>query len=70
MQTLANSKWEFKCNLLCVLNLYIAIGTRHLPNLKFAQYITGIRTELMKGRELMEFIAVEVFIYWFIYFWL
>ena len=33
-QMLTNSSWEFKCNLLCLLNLYIHIGTRYIPNMK------------------------------------
>ena len=34
MQVLTNSQWEFKCNLLCVLNLCIDIGTRYISNMK------------------------------------
>ena len=29
-----NSLWEFKCNLTCLLNLPINIGTNHMPNMK------------------------------------
>ena len=31
---LKNPQWEFKCNLLSLLDLYIDIGTRYIPNMK------------------------------------
>ena len=34
MQMLTNSQWEIKCNLLCLLNLDIDIGTRYIPDMK------------------------------------
>ena len=34
MQVIANSKLKFKCNLICLLNLYIDIGIRYIPNMK------------------------------------
>ena len=44
-----NSSWVFKCNLLCLLNLHIDIGTKYITNMKISSVIIGIRAETRQG---------------------
>ena len=66
MQMLTNSLWEFKCNLMGLLDLYIDIGTSYIPNMKPCSVCHWDKS---KNKPEIVHCNRGFFIYLFIYIW-